>query len=55
MKEVCQLDSNLRIQALLPSLTADYIVFGITFRNISHKPKRRRWSLKSVGSRPPET
>jgi len=47
MKEVCQLDSNPLIQALSSSLTVPTSEFLASFfRNIRHKPKRRRWSLK---------
>jgi len=45
-KEVCQLDSNPHIQALLSSLTVPTTVFGNIFRSNRHKPKGRRWSLK---------
>jgi len=47
MKEVCQLDSKPHIQALLSSFTVPTTVFLASFfRNIRHKPKGRRWSLK---------
>ena len=47
MKEFCQLDSNRLIQALSSSLTVPTSMFLASFfRNIKHKPKGRRWSLK---------
>jgi hypothetical protein len=47
IKDVCQLDSNLLIQALSSSLTVSTSLFLASFcRNSRHRPKGRRWSLK---------
>jgi len=47
MKEVCQFDCNTLIQALSSSLTVLTSVFLASFfRNIRHKPKGSRWSIK---------
>jgi len=47
MKEVCKLDSNPLIQALLPSFTVPTSTFLASFfRNIRHKPEGRWWSLE---------
>jgi hypothetical protein len=47
MKKVCQLESNRLIQALSSSLTAPTSMFlASIFRNIMHKPKSRRMTLK---------